>query len=164
MTRIELSLADIKDIEEAMDDPSLSDKHRTKLLVIRMHSDGEMIAMVRRERGNYFGWIGSSKPPYREWRWHETEHRFGGPNFIVPPDSSLIAAGRSYRQPFSTVIASMDREHYDIALKLPSGGSDTGYAGMVWHKDELWVSYYSSHEDKDGNPPPNRHVELPCAI
>jgi transposase len=40
MTRIELSLADIKDIEEAMDDPSLSDKHRTKLLVVRMHSEG----------------------------------------------------------------------------------------------------------------------------
>jgi hypothetical protein len=58
----------------------------------------------------------------------------------------------------------MDREHYDIALVLPSGGSDTGYPGMVWHKDELWVSYYSSHEDKDGNPPPNRHMELPSAI
>ena len=40
MTRIELSQADIKDIEEAMDDPSLSDKHRFKLLVIRIHSEG----------------------------------------------------------------------------------------------------------------------------
>lgn len=131
---------------------------------VRIRPDGEMIAMVRRERGNYFGWIGSSRPPYREWTWHETEHRFGGPNFIVLPDSSLVASGRSYRQPFSTVIASMDLEHYDIALILPSGGSDTGYPGMVWHNDELWVSYYSNHEDKDGNPPPNRHVELPAAI
>ena len=40
MTRIELSQADIRDIEDAMDDSSLSDKHRTKLLVIRMHSEG----------------------------------------------------------------------------------------------------------------------------
>ena len=40
MTGIELSQADICDIEDAMDDPSLSDKHRTKLLVIRMHSEG----------------------------------------------------------------------------------------------------------------------------
>ena len=39
MTRIELSQADIRDIEDAMDDPSLSDKHRIKLLVIRMHSE-----------------------------------------------------------------------------------------------------------------------------
>jgi len=35
-----MSQADIRDIEDAMDDPSLSDKHRTKLLVIRMHSEG----------------------------------------------------------------------------------------------------------------------------
>ncbi len=35
---------------------------------------------------------------------------------------------------------------------------------MVWHKGELWVSYYSNHEDKEGNPPPDRHVELPTAI
>jgi transposase len=40
MTRIELSQANILDIEEAMDDPSLSDKYRTKLLVIRIHSEG----------------------------------------------------------------------------------------------------------------------------
>ena len=30
-------------------------------------------------------------------------------------------------------------------LELPSGG-DTSYPGMVWHKNELWMSYYSSHE------------------
>ena len=33
------------------------------------------------------------------------------------------------------------------ALKLPSSG-DTSYAGMVWHDERLWVSYYSSHEGK----------------
>ncbi len=33
------------------------------------------------------------------------------------------------------------------ALKLPSGG-DTSYAGLVLHNGLLWVSYYSSHEEK----------------
>ena len=32
-------------------------------------------------------------------------------------------------------------------LKLPSGG-DTSYAGLVWHKGLLWISYYSSHQGK----------------
>ena len=40
MTRIDLSQADIRDIEDAMDDPSLSDKHRMKLLASRVHSEG----------------------------------------------------------------------------------------------------------------------------
>jgi hypothetical protein len=36
---------------------------------------------------------------------------------------------------------------YEPVLTLPSGG-DTSYAGMVWHGDLLWVSYYASHEGK----------------
>ena len=35
-------------------------------------------------------------------------------------------------------------------LELPSGG-DTSYAGLVFHDGMLWVSYYSSHEGKDGH-------------
>ena len=27
-------------------------------------------------------------------------------------------------------------------------GGDTSYAGMVLHDNVLWISYYSSHEDK----------------
>ena len=30
-------------------------------------------------------------------------------------------------------------------LTLPSGG-DTSYAGMVWHEDLLWLTYYSSDD------------------
>jgi hypothetical protein len=36
---------------------------------------------------------------------------------------------------------------YEPVLTLPSGG-DASYAGMVWHANLLWVSYYSSHEGK----------------
>ncbi|MFO7775441.1 MAG: hypothetical protein R6W89_06545 [Candidatus Hydrogenedentota bacterium] len=32
-------------------------------------------------------------------------------------------------------------------LELPSGG-DTSYAGLVEYEDEIWMSYYSSHEEK----------------
>jgi len=32
-------------------------------------------------------------------------------------------------------------------LEFPSGG-DTSYPGMVFYDGILWVSYYSSHEEK----------------
>lgn len=117
---------------------------------LRFLPDGEMMAMVRRNGGNYKGWIGTSRPPYKEWKWHETKQRFGGPNFIRLPDGSLWASSRLYRSPPegpATALARMGRDRYEPVLTLPSGG-DTSYAGMVWHDGILWMSYYSSHEGK----------------
>lgn len=114
---------------------------------LRFLPDGEMMALVRREAGNTFGWIGRSRPPYTEWRWQETRHRLGGPNFVVLPDGSLWAAGRSYPGGAKTVLARMSPDGYEPVLTLPSGG-DTSYPGLVWHRGLLWMSYYSSHEGK----------------
>ena len=36
------------------------------------------------------------------------------------------------------------------SLRLPSGG-DTSYAGLVGHKELLWISYHSSHEGRTSN-------------
>jgi hypothetical protein len=114
---------------------------------VRFMPDGEMIALVRREGGNKLGWIGASRPPYRQWDWHETKHRLGGPNFIRLPDGSLWAGSRSYPGGAKTVLAKMSRDSYEPVLTLPSGG-DTSYPGLVWHDGLLWMSYYSSHEGK----------------
>ena len=40
MIRLELTDQDLIDIAEALDDPATSQKHKTKLLVIRMHHEG----------------------------------------------------------------------------------------------------------------------------
>ena len=102
--------------------------------------DGEMIALIRP------GYIGASRPPYREWTFCETPERIGGPNFIRLPDGSLWGSGRLLTADGArTVLARMTTSSYEPALTLPSGG-DTSYAGMVWHDDFLWMSYYSSHE------------------
>jgi hypothetical protein len=114
---------------------------------LRFLPGGDMVALVRREGGNTFGWIGTSQAPYREWKWHETGHRLGGPNFLVLPDGRLWAASRSYPGGAKTVLARMSRDSYEPVLTLPSGG-DTSYAGLVWHDGLLWLSYYSSHEGK----------------
>lgn len=114
---------------------------------LRFLPGGELLAMVRREGGSTFGWLGRSKAPYKVWQWHETKHRFGGPNFIPLPDGSLWGSSRMYFKGPKTIIARMTPTSYAPAVELPSGG-DTSYAGMVWHQGLLWVSYYSSHEGK----------------
>jgi hypothetical protein len=35
-----------------------------------------------------------------------------------------------------------------IVLSATLPGRDTSYAGMVLHQGLLWISYYSSHEEK----------------
>lgn len=115
---------------------------------LRFLPDGQMIAMVRREAGNKNGWIGTSRPPYRQWSWHETEHRFGGPNFIVLPDGRMWAGSRDYAPGGSkTALARFSPQTYQPVLTLPSGG-DTSYPGLVWHEGLLWMSYYASHEGR----------------
>lgn len=114
---------------------------------LRFLPDGEMMALVRREAGSQFGWIGTSRAPYRDWSWHEIGYRLGGPNFIQLPDGSLWAGSRRQEGEVKTVLARLDRDRYEPVLMLPSGG-DSSYPGMVWHDGQLWMSYYSSHEGK----------------
>ena len=115
---------------------------------LRFMPDGEMVALVRREAGNRFAWLGRSRAPYTTWTWREIPHQVGGPNFIRLPDGELWASGRSYPGGPKTVISRLTLDAgYEPALTLPSGG-DTSYAGMVWHEGLLWVSYYASHEGK----------------
>lgn len=114
---------------------------------LRFMSDDEMIALVRREGGNGHGMIGRSKPPYKEWTWHDAGHRLGGPNFAILPDGSMWAGSRSYPGGARTVFARFGPSTYEPVLTLPSGG-DCGYPGMAWYDGLLWFSYYSSHEGK----------------
>jgi hypothetical protein len=114
---------------------------------LRFLPGGDMMVMVRREGGSKMGWIGTSRAPYKDWKWQETKHRFGGPNFIRLPDGRLIGSSRRYAEAPKTVLARMAADVYEPILELPSGG-DTSYAGLVWHEGMLWVSYYSSHEGK----------------
>ena len=63
---------------------------------LRFMPDGEMVALVRREAGNRFAWIGRSRAPYTAWTWREIPHQIGGPNFIRLPEGDWWASGRSY--------------------------------------------------------------------
>ncbi len=115
---------------------------------VRFRDDGTMMALVRREAGNKLAWFGTSQAPYTEWTWHETKHQIGGPNFIVLPDGRMLAGGRQYPQGPKQVLAKLSGSgDYEPFLTLTSGG-DCSYPGFVWYENELWMSYYSSHEGK----------------
>ncbi|MBI5774415.1 MAG: exo-alpha-sialidase [Verrucomicrobia bacterium] len=115
---------------------------------VRVLKSGEMIALVRREAGDKGGWIGTSKPPYAEWKFAPTKQRTGGPNFIELPDGSLIAGSRDHSKGAAKCsLFRMTRDSLEPVLTFPSGG-DCSYPGLVWHDGLLWVSYYSSHEGK----------------
>ena len=110
---------------------------------LRILPDERMVALIRPD------WIGTSDPPYTDWSFTHIDHPIGGPNFIRIPSGELWASGRvrnAERQP-ETVLARITTTTFEPIFSLPSGG-DNSYAGMVWHDDLLWMSYYSSHEEK----------------
>lgn len=124
---------------------------------IRFDQAGKMHILVRRERGDYMGILGTSPAPYQEWTLKKMKEPLGGPNFIFLDDNSLCIGSRRVewetqngkRVPrIWTVLYLTDLEG-DVrkTIKLPSGG-DTSYPGFVLFDDKLWVSYYSSHEEK----------------
>ena len=130
------------DLAHEFDVPAMSET------TLRFTPDDDAISLTRRTGpGGGNGWIGTSRPPYDNWAWQPTHTPFGGPNFLILPDGQLWATSRTYDDDRQTGLFRMTREGLGLALTLPSGG-DTSYAGMVWHNEQLWLSYYSSHEEK----------------
>lgn len=110
-------------------------------VTVRFLPDDEMMALFRIP-----GAIGTSKPPYNIWDIHLTSlKQIGGPNFIILPYGQIWGGGRNARS--KTVLAKMTKDSFDQVLELPCGG-DTSYPGFILYNGLLWMSYYSSHEEK----------------
>ncbi len=122
---------------------------------LRFQPNGEMIALVRREAEGFMGHIGYSKPPYTDWTWKESNHRFGGQNAIQLPGGTWIVGTRDYtklsagvKNGAETMLAELGADGKLKPLLTFKSSGDTSYPGLVWHDGMLWVSYYSSHEGK----------------
>ncbi|MBL8890457.1 MAG: hypothetical protein JNL67_10815 [Planctomycetaceae bacterium] len=95
------------------------------------------------------GLLGISKFPFTHWEWKDLGVQIGGPHMIRLPDGRWLAAVRLYDQRVRTSLAWIDPIAGKLTefMALPSAG-DSSYPGLVIHENELWISYYSSHEGK----------------
>jgi hypothetical protein len=112
--------------------------------------NGTGVMIVRRDTGDKNAVIGVSTPgDFSHWTFTESNLFVGGPNIIQLPDGRIVAAGRLTNGTERTSLMFLDPATGQMSefLTLPSGG-DTGYPGLVWHDNELWVSYYGSQSGK----------------
>ncbi len=114
---------------------------------VRFLPDHTMVALVRNERGTSPAFLGTSQPPYIDWDWRMPGPIVQGPNFIPFDGERMIYSGRDFRLSPFTGVGMLSRTSAVRELVLPSGG-DTGYPGLVCHENQLWMTYYSSHEGK----------------
>jgi hypothetical protein len=117
---------------------------------IRFAKDGTAVCLQRLDGNPNLAYVGSAAPPYRDWKWFNLQKYVGGPNLLQLPSGDWVAAGRliDNKKP-RTALMCLDVKKGTATpiLDLPSGG-DCSYPGLVWHDGRLWMSYYSSHEDK----------------
>jgi hypothetical protein len=111
--------------------------------------DDTCYCLLRRDGQPSSGLLGIAAPPYKDWTWKDLGVQIGGPHMIRLPDGRFVAAVRRYDGGTRTALCWLDPQAGTLKefLKFPSAG-DTSYAGLVWHDELLWVSYYSSHEGK----------------
>lgn len=116
--------------------------------MVQFDANGRMYCVHRRDAGTQTALLGTSDPPYAQWNWHDTGFHLGGPA-LLNYKGQWWTAGRWVVGGARTVLARADFDKGTIepVLYFPSGG-DTSYPGLVANGDELWMSYYSSHEGK----------------
>lgn len=129
--------------------PELLGEGRPTEAVLRRGANGLWYCLHRRDGDPNAGLIGTAPKPEGPWVWKDLHERIGGPSLIQIPSGDWIAVVRRYRPDAHTEVCHVDPEEGRLTplMRLPSGG-DTSYPGLVWHEDELWISYYSSHEEK----------------
>jgi hypothetical protein len=105
--------------------------------------------LLRRDKGSCSALLGVAHPPYTQWTWSDLARRIGGPKMIAFDKDCFLAAVRLYEGEEHTSLCWIEPRKGQLteSLELPSGG-DTSYAGLVFKDGLLWISYYSSHEDR----------------
>jgi hypothetical protein len=116
---------------------------------LAFQQDNSAVCLLRRDGGTASAMLGIARPGYLQWHWKDLGVRVGGPNLLILSDGRIVAAFRRNIEKPWTSLSWLDPLSGSLTefLALPSGG-DTSYPGLCWHENLLWVSYYSSHEER----------------
>ena len=112
---------------------------------IRFREDDTMWMMIRRDKGDKKAKLAVSKPPYTKWGYIDLPMYVGGPD-LIHTDKITVAGGRwmeDRTKPRTALSTNLFLGGPEIFL--PSGG-DNSYPGLLVVGNEVWVSYYSTHE------------------
>lgn len=120
---------------------------------IRFDGEDKMVILIRRHRTwKTHALMGESYAPFTDWIWYDLGYSIGGPNFLILPQGDIWISGRLiYGTPYGliakTALLKKEPDGFRRELLLPSFG-DTSYPGLLYHNGFLWISYYSTHEEK----------------
>lgn len=105
-------------------------------------------ALLRRDGPECNAMLGSASAPFTEWRWQELDCRIGGPKLLLTDTGKLLAGFRVLTEESAKMVIAeidLDSSCFTHQIDLPSSG-DCSYPGMIIKNNQLFVSYYSSHE------------------
>ena len=112
---------------------------------IFFEDDGQITAFLRQKYGSPRSSLLTSKPPYKEWSATPGNITFGGHSIHTFNGVNYFFSRASKGKESVAMIYTYADSKLTPYCELPSGG-DCSYAEAVQIRDEMLVSYYSSHE------------------
>lgn len=115
---------------------------------VRFTADDRMLIFMRRDGGSRSTMLLTASPPYADFKQTDLGFHCGGPDAIVLPDGKVLLAGRSEyvkgHAKTSIFCGTADGGFHEV-MTLPSS-ADTSYPSFLLEGDEVWMTYYSTHE------------------
>jgi autotransporter-associated beta strand protein len=116
--------------------------------------NGTAVMVTRCDLGelSYSASVGVATGNYTNWTFTSANMRIESPDLLTLPDGRIVCAARMYTGNTSghayTSLSWVDPTTGIVTpfLAFPyctNGSSDTGYPGLCWYNNQLWVSYYS---------------------
>lgn len=115
---------------------------------VRFTADNRMLIFVRRDQGSRSTILLSAQPPYTDFKPTDLGFHCGGPDAKVLADGRILLGGRTEyvrKRPKTGIFCGKADGDFHEVMILPSAG-DNSYPSFMKVGNEIWITYYSTHE------------------